>query len=311
MRVLGNMPPGSSNEGAHVGRARVLSAFSHPVMHPQLAQLPGGRRYRLQAPRDSSLADLPASGVQVLVCGLAVQRWEASGRSVLELLGPGDLIRADLPGATITPPSGAALLPLVGAEVWAAPADDVSALIASCPQVTMDLASRLARRTRRADEVRMLRTHLPGSKVTARVAWFLLVMHELVGSTTVLNGHKAEGLAHAQLGALIGALRESVSRSLARLAREGALRLDGHGITIVDVEALRLCAGRALCIAPLPPPAPAQPASGGSPRMSHEFDGDRGGPADAIESAPAGPDKHDRFGQLHQRDVRRVIGVGH
>lgn len=257
VRAPNNVRLDSLSEGAPVGQALVPSAFSHPVLHAQLAQLAGSRRHRLQAPSDSTVADLPASGVQVLVSGLAVQRWEASGRSVLELLGPGDLVRADLPGITVMPPTGAALLPLVGAEVWAAPADEVGALIAGDSQVTMDLASRIVRRTRRADEVRMLRTHLPGSKVTARLAWLLLVMHELVGSTTVLNGHKPEGLAHAQLGALIGALRESVSRSLARLAREGALRLDGQGITIVDVQALRMCAGRALCIAPLPAAGPA------------------------------------------------------
>jgi CRP-like cAMP-binding protein len=96
-------------------------------------------------------------------------------------------------------------------------------------QVTVELARMLCR-----SEETTVRLTL--SSVTSRLAKLLLD----VSSATGADHHC---MSHSDLALLVGASRETITRTLGRLRRAGILAADGHQLTILERSTLRRISG--------------------------------------------------------------------
>jgi CRP/FNR family transcriptional regulator, cyclic AMP receptor protein len=89
-------------------------------------------------------------------------------------------------------------------------------------------------------EERMIATSI--KKVPSRLASLLLDLDRSEGSPTPEGRRLATRYTHEQLGAMIGAKRVAVTRSLTELRRSGVVGLHQRRIYIMDIEALRRAA---------------------------------------------------------------------
>ena len=105
-------------------------------------------------------------------------------------------------------------------------------LLTSRPAVAAALLQRGAKRQREAEA---LLEALAFQDVQARVASLLL---RLADSRTTV-----EGLTHERLAEQVGASRETVTRSLLRLQREGLVQVERKRVHLLDREGLRRTAG--------------------------------------------------------------------
>jgi len=160
--------------------------------------------------------------------GLKVYKLGDGGREqILEIEGPGRSV-AELPmfDGLPYPASCAAIEDTV---VLAMSAESFRRLMAMRPALAESVIASLSRRLR----------HLVGlveeislKAVRSRLAGLLLEMAE--------GREEFElQLTHHDLAARIGTVREIVSRTLARMAREGAIRMDGRKLAILDPDRLR------------------------------------------------------------------------
>jgi CRP-like cAMP-binding protein len=119
--------------------------------------------------------------------------------------------------------------------------DQLERLILEKPEVGLQIAHLLAERLRR------YKTRLEDitlRDVLARLASLILSLIDSEGVVTHLNHLKIPNhYTHQQLGTMIGAKREAVTRAFARLQDEGAVELRRRLIHVGDVEALRHLAG--------------------------------------------------------------------
>ena len=146
-----------------------------------------------------------------------------SGREqILEIEGPGRSV-AVLPlfDGLPYPASCAALEDSV---LLAMPATTFHRLLAREPAIAQAMISNLARRLR---HMVSLVEEISLKDVRGRLAGLLLEMAG-DGDTVDLS------LTHQEIAARIGTVREIVSRTLGRMAHDGALRLRGRSVTIVD-----------------------------------------------------------------------------
>ena len=115
-------------------------------------------------------------------------------------------------------------------------------LILEKPEVGLQIVHLLAERLRRY-ETRLEDITL--RDVLARLACLILSLIDSEGVVTRWNQLKIPNhYTHQQLGTMIGAKREAVTRAFARLQDEGAVELRRRLIHVMDVEALRRFAGR-------------------------------------------------------------------
>ena len=117
--------------------------------------------------------------------------------------------------------------------------EDFRARLAQSPELGIALLRELSRRLRRADDTI---TGLMLLDVNGRVAHLLLEMarEEGEGGTTI-----ARRLTHAAIGQMVGASRETVSRTLRNLVLRQVIEVTRKGITLLDPAALRLAAQQA------------------------------------------------------------------
>ncbi|HEY6736080.1 MAG TPA: Crp/Fnr family transcriptional regulator [Candidatus Saccharimonadia bacterium] len=117
---------------------------------------------------------------------------------------------------------------LAATRVRVAPATQVLAWLEQEPQVALDLLARVYRGT---DGLigRMIR--LMSGTAASRVAFELMVMAERLGEPAE-NGALFIKVTEAQLAAQTGLARETVSRELAVLKRDGAVKLARGGIEV-------------------------------------------------------------------------------
>jgi CRP-like cAMP-binding protein len=115
--------------------------------------------------------------------------------------------------------------------------EDFQARVRSSPEVALGLIRELSQRLRRADETI---GGLALRDVNGRLASLLL---ELAGEE---DGTRiTRRLTHATIAQMVGASRETVSRSLKTLATAGVIRMEGREIAILDPAVLRRAANRA------------------------------------------------------------------
>lgn len=117
--------------------------------------------------------------------------------------------------------------------------EDFRARLAQSPELGIALLRELSRRLRRADDTI---TGLMLLDVNGRVAHLLLEMarEEGEGGTTI-----ARRLTHAAIGQMVGASRETVSRTMRNLVLRQVIAVTRKGITLLDPAALRLAAQQA------------------------------------------------------------------
>jgi CRP-like cAMP-binding protein len=114
--------------------------------------------------------------------------------------------------------------------------EDFRARLAQSPELGIALLRELSRRLRRADDTI---TSLMLLDVNGRVAHLLLEMAREEGEagTTI-----ARRLTHAAIGQMVGASRETVSRTMRNLVLRNVIAVTRKGITLLDPAALRLAA---------------------------------------------------------------------
>jgi CRP-like cAMP-binding protein len=190
-------------------------------------QLCGGREGTVLAAQDR-----PGDGLYIVYSGrVKVVMYGANGREVtLAILRPGEVFGelSMLDGA----PRSATVVAMTDARLLALPREDFMRHLQRHPQIALNLLGELARRLRRADEtivglalqdveVRLVRT-------LARLA------HEEGG----VQGQ--EGLVlrrrptQQELANMVGSSRETVSRTLAAMARQGLAVPRGRSLVLTE-----------------------------------------------------------------------------
>ena len=86
--------------------------------------------------------------------------------------------------------------------------------------------------------------------VPARLAKQLMQLADDDGESVAGGVRLRTELSQRELGAMIGATRESVNKNLAALAKKGVVRSDGRQLVVVDLPALRAVAGGTRAAAP-------------------------------------------------------------
>jgi CRP/FNR family transcriptional regulator, cyclic AMP receptor protein len=113
---------------------------------------------------------------------------------------------------------------------------DVERLILDKPRVGLQLVHLLGERLA-VQETRMQDMAL--KEVPARLASLVLLIVENEGIRTLTSYKIPTRYTHQQLGSMIGANREAVTRALARLREFGALTVRHRYIHVEDIEALK------------------------------------------------------------------------
>jgi CRP-like cAMP-binding protein len=118
--------------------------------------------------------------------------------------------------------------------------EDFRAQLARSPELGVALLRELSRRLRRADDTI---ASLMLLDVNGRVAHLLLELAREEGGDTGTT--IARRLTHASIGQMVGASRETVSRTMRNLVLRNVIAVTRKGITLLDVPALRLAAREA------------------------------------------------------------------
>ena len=123
--------------------------------------------------------------------------------------------------------------PVTAEEIGAAAFRD---FLATHPAATMELLHMVVARLRSADRRRV---EFGGFETTARLAHLLAELVDEPGVPDFDDEVPVIPCSQAELGAMIGASRESVARALARLRAEGLVESRRRGLALLDVEHLR------------------------------------------------------------------------
>lgn len=118
--------------------------------------------------------------------------------------------------------------------------EDFRARLARSPELAIALLRELSRRLRRADDTI---TSLMLLDVSGRVAHLLLELAREEGGDQ--NMAITRRLTHAAIGQMVGASRETVSRTMRNLVLRNVVAVSRKGITLLDPAALRLVAQQA------------------------------------------------------------------
>ena len=214
-----------------------------PHERAALARRGRERVFSADGGRDASIftEGKPCDGLWVVLEGrVKVFRLSARGRAqVLHTEGPGTTL-GEVPlfdrGGYVASASAVGRARLL----WL-PRAEVEALCRRRPEVALAIIATMARRVR---AFAALAGDLAFREVHERLALFLLEETRRLGQPTprglevILPGTRDDVAAH------IGTVRELVSRSLARMQREGLLALRGRRVVLLDVGRLAALAGR-------------------------------------------------------------------
>ncbi|HEX7023395.1 MAG TPA: Crp/Fnr family transcriptional regulator [Gemmatimonadales bacterium] len=118
--------------------------------------------------------------------------------------------------------------------------EDFRARLARSPELAIALLREISRRLRRADDTI---TSLMLLDVSGRVAHLLLELAREEGGDQ--NTAITRRLTHAAIGQMVGASRETVSRTMRNLVLRNVVAVSRKGITLLDPAALRLVAQQA------------------------------------------------------------------
>ena len=134
-------------------------------------------------------------------------------------------------------PRSAHVIAMTDAALWQLRRDDFRVRLRASPALAEGLLKELSRRLRRADETIAGMALLD---VNGRIASLLLEMAREEGGDRITRR-----LTHANIGQMVGASRETVSRTMRSLAIRGVIAVSRREIVLRDPSALRLAAHRA------------------------------------------------------------------
>lgn len=161
------------------------------------------------------------------------------GREViLSVLGPGSFFGEM--ALIDDEPRSAHVIAMEESVVLALRREDFRAQLARSQELGIALLRELSRRLRRADDTI---ASLMLLDVNGRVAHLLLELAREEGGDTGIT--LARRLTHASIGQMVGASRETVSRTMRNLVLRNVIAVTRKGITLLDVPALRLAAQQA------------------------------------------------------------------
>jgi len=115
--------------------------------------------------------------------------------------------------------------------------EDFRARLRSAPELAISLLSELSRRLRRADDTI---ASLMLLDVNGRVAHLLLELAREEGGDS--GNRVTRRLTHAAIGQMVGASRETVSRTMRNLVLRNVIAVSRREISLLDPQALRLAA---------------------------------------------------------------------
>lgn len=172
-----------------------------------------------------------ATGMFVVLSGtVKVVRWDAEGReSVLHLVRAGNILAeaAVFQGGAFP----ASAVCVAASRLLFIDRSTLTGLVAANPELALRMLGALSLRLR-------MMTHKLGraqhkENAARRVAEWLLHRSSLDGSPRVVPGVSRE-----TLSGLLGLARETLSRTLSRLERDGVISLEGKTILITEVKKL-------------------------------------------------------------------------
>lgn len=210
-------------------QCRLFRGLSEPELDLTIGclQLCGGREGTVLVAQDR-----PGDGLYIVYSGrVKVVMYGAQGREVtLAILRPGEVFGelAMLDGA----PRSATVVAMSDAQLLALPREDFMRHLQRNPQTALNLLTELARRLRRADEtivglalqdveVRLVRT-------LARLA------HEEGGVRSEDGLVLRRRPTQQELANMVGSSRETVSRTLAAMARQGLAVARGRSLVLTE-----------------------------------------------------------------------------
>jgi len=172
----------------------------------------------------------PCRGMFMVLSGaIKIYRSAPSGREqILAMEGPGGFA-AELP-LLDGEPYPASCAAIEESRVLHVPRAAFEEILRRKPELALGILRVLGRRLR---GLVMLVEELSLLEVPQRLAKYLLEMSERRGPTFTLS------LSNQEIANRLGTVREIVSRNLHRLAQQGAIRIEGRRIQIVDEKALR------------------------------------------------------------------------
>lgn len=161
-----------------------------------------------------------------------IQTYNLDGKEVtLGILGPGELFGEM--AALDKVPRSTNVITLKPTVVGNIPASDFVSLVYAEPQAGIQLAKLMARRLRQVNR----RLRLREADSHARVADILLFLAEDQGKQG-RSGVEIPNLSHRELSRLSGMARETVTRVLGKLEKQGFIQRDQDILRIVDINAL-------------------------------------------------------------------------
>jgi CRP/FNR family transcriptional regulator len=181
----------------------------------------------------------PSDHFLVLVEGrVKVFKVTPAGRHlILEIFGPGDPLGSVAVYAERAFPATAEVLE--DAEAVAIPRADFFALLDSRPSLVRGLLMAL---THRLVELTTRLAELTGGRVESRIARLLLKLADDLGRPGDGGTFIPLSLSRQELADLIGTTIETCIRVMSRLGKEGVVRTDRDGFTVLDRQALEALA---------------------------------------------------------------------
>ena len=134
-------------------------------------------------------------------------------------------------------PRSAHVIAMADSSLWQLRREDFRARLGASPELAIALLGELSRRLRRADETI---ASLALLDVNGRIAHLLLDMAREEGGNRI-----ARKLTHATIAQMVGASRETVSRTMRSLAIQGVISMNRQEIVLKDPDQLRTAAKRA------------------------------------------------------------------
>ncbi len=133
-------------------------------------------------------------------------------------------------------PRSAHVIAMTDASLWQLRRDDFRARLRASPDLAIALMRELSRRLRRADETI---ASLALLDVNGRIAHLLLELAREEGGSKITRK-----LTHATIAQMVGASRETVSRTMRSLTIQGAIAMNRREIVLLDSAQLRTAAQR-------------------------------------------------------------------
>jgi CRP/FNR family cyclic AMP-dependent transcriptional regulator len=189
-------------------------------------RVPRGSIVMMQGERGDALYLLAEGQAKVVLIG------EDGREVILSVLGPGSFFGEM--ALLDDEPRSAHVVVMEDSQLLQLRRDDFQARLRSSPDVALALLRLLSKRLRRADDTI---GSLALRDVNGRIAHLLLELAQEEGGDRITRR-----LTHATIAQMVGASRETVSRTLSTLANAGVLRMTRREIILVDKEPLRRAA---------------------------------------------------------------------